>query len=193
MLYLVFNEGYAASHGDHLVRGDLCREGIRLARLLSGLMPDEPEVHGLLALLLLTDARRPARVADDGALVRLADQDRTRWDHEQAAEGRRIVAACIRRVKAESGYSLDPHTACGVVAATKTAGRPETPVVVLATAHPAKFPDAIEAITGERPALPPRLAALMSEPERMAVLPNDLGAIKRFVDEQVGRRQGAAA
>jgi RNA polymerase sigma-70 factor (ECF subfamily) len=97
VLYLVFNEGYAASHGDHLVRGDLCREAIRLARLLSGLMPDEPEVHGLLALLLLTDARRPSRVADDGSLVRLADQDRARWDHEQAAEGRAIVAACLRR------------------------------------------------------------------------------------------------
>ena len=116
-----------------------------------------------------------------------------RKDFDAASAVEAEVAACIRRVKAESGYSLDPHTACGVVAATKTAGRPETPVVVLATAHPAKFPDAIEAITGERPALPPRLAALMSEPERMAVLPNDLGAIKRFVDEQVGRRQGAAA
>jgi RNA polymerase sigma-70 factor (ECF subfamily) len=97
VVYLVFNEGYTASAGDDLARDDLCAEAIRLARLLAELMPDEAEVHGLLALLLLTDSRRAARTDADGALVRLTDQDRGLWDPEQAAEGRAIVAACVRR------------------------------------------------------------------------------------------------
>jgi threonine synthase len=110
------------------------------------------------------------------------------------------VAECIRRVKAESGYLLDPHSACAVVAARKTmtSQSQHIPHIALATAHPAKFPDTIQAITGERPALPPRLASLMSDPERMTVLPNDLAAVQRFVAERAGRRQsnsrpGAAA
>jgi RNA polymerase sigma-70 factor (ECF subfamily) len=97
VVYLVFNEGYVATAGDDLVRADLCDEAIRLARLLVELMPDEPECHGLLALLLLIDARRPARVAADGSLVRLADQDRTRWDRDRIAEGQDIVRSLLRR------------------------------------------------------------------------------------------------
>ena len=97
VVYLIFNEGYVATTGDELVRADLCAEAIRLARLLVELMPDEPEVHGLAALMLLTEARRPARTAADGSLVRLADQDRSRWDRELMAEGRAIVRACLRR------------------------------------------------------------------------------------------------
>ena len=96
VVYLVFNEGYTASAGDALIRSELCAEAIRLARLLAELMPDEPEVLGLLALLLLTEARRPARTAD-GSLVRLADQDRTRWDRAMIAEGQDLVRACLRR------------------------------------------------------------------------------------------------
>jgi RNA polymerase sigma-70 factor, ECF subfamily len=97
VVYLIFNEGYLASSGDELVRSQLCAEAIRLARLLVELMPDEPEVHGLLALLLLTDARRPARTDGAGALVRLADQDRARWDRALIDEGQAIVRACLRR------------------------------------------------------------------------------------------------
>ena len=97
VVYLVFNEGYTASAGDHLGRPELCAEAIRLARLLLELMPDEPEVMGLLALLLLTGARREARTAADGALVLLADQDRGRWDPAMIAEGQRLVRACLRR------------------------------------------------------------------------------------------------
>jgi len=96
VIYLIFNEGYAASAGDHLVRSDLCAEAIRLARLLAGLMPDEPEARGLLALLLLTEARRPARTGPDGSLVLLADQDRGRWDRAMIAEGQDLVRACLR-------------------------------------------------------------------------------------------------
>jgi RNA polymerase sigma-70 factor (ECF subfamily) len=97
VVYLVFNEGYVATSGDELVRADLCAEAIRLARLLSELMPDEAEVQGLLALLLLTESRRAARTAADGSLVRLDDQDRSRWDRELIAEGQAIVRACLRR------------------------------------------------------------------------------------------------
>ena len=97
VVYLVFNEGYTASAGDALIRSELCAEGIRLARLLADLMPDEPEVLGLLALLLLTEARRPARTATDGSLVRLADQDRSRWDRALITEGQNLVRACLRR------------------------------------------------------------------------------------------------
>jgi RNA polymerase sigma-70 factor (ECF subfamily) len=99
VVYLVFNEGYAASAGDALVRRELCDEAIRLGRQLSGLMPDEPETLGLLALMLLTEARRAARTAADGsgALVLLADQDRSRWDRALIAEGQDLVRRCIRR------------------------------------------------------------------------------------------------
>jgi RNA polymerase sigma-70 factor, ECF subfamily len=97
VLYLVFNEGYTASAGDDLVRSELCAEAIRQARLLAGLMPDEPEVLGLLALLLLTEARRQARTGPGGSLVLLADQDRSRWDQAMIAEGQDLVRACLRR------------------------------------------------------------------------------------------------
>lgn len=97
VIYLIFNEGYLATNGDTLVRTDLSREAIRLGRLLNGLMPDEPEVAGLLGLMLLTEARRPARTDAHGSLVTLSDQDRSRWDAELIAEGHEIVAACIRR------------------------------------------------------------------------------------------------
>jgi RNA polymerase sigma-70 factor, ECF subfamily len=97
VVYLVFNEGYTASAGEELVRSDLCAEAIRLARLLAELMPDEPEVLGLLALLLLTGARSQARTAPDGSLVLLGDQDRSRWDRAMIAEGQDLVRACLRR------------------------------------------------------------------------------------------------
>jgi RNA polymerase sigma-70 factor (ECF subfamily) len=97
VVYLVFNEGYTASSGDGLVREDLCAEGIRLARILAELMPDEPEVKGLLALLLLTQSRRAARTAADGSLVLLPDQDRTRWNRALIDEGQTLVRACLRR------------------------------------------------------------------------------------------------
>lgn len=86
-IYLVFNEGYSASQGPRLLRRELCRDAIRLARLLCELMPEEAEVHGLAALLLLQDSRREARETPDGRPIRLEDQDRARWDQAQIQEG----------------------------------------------------------------------------------------------------------
>ena len=96
VVYLVFNEGYTASSGDRLTRDDLSKEAIRLGRQLRALMPSEPEVSGLLALMLLTDARRDARTDDDGALVALRDQDRSKWNRALIAEGLDLVRECLR-------------------------------------------------------------------------------------------------
>jgi RNA polymerase sigma-70 factor, ECF subfamily len=96
VVYLVFNEGYAASSGTTLVRAELCTEAIRLGRALAELLPDEPEVRGLLALMLLTESRRATRTAAEGALVPLSEQDRALWDRALVAEGQSIVRACLR-------------------------------------------------------------------------------------------------
>jgi RNA polymerase sigma-70 factor, ECF subfamily len=97
VVYLVFTEGHTATSGDMLIRGELCDQAIRLARALVALLPGEPEVTGLLALLLLTDARRDARVGPDGDLVLLADQDRGRWDSALVAEGETLIEQALRQ------------------------------------------------------------------------------------------------
>jgi RNA polymerase sigma-70 factor (ECF subfamily) len=97
VVYLIFNEGYAASSGDRLIRDDLCAEAIRLGRLLAALMPDEPEVLGLLALMLLIESRRAARMTAEGDMVLLASQVRSRWDRRLIAEGHALVRRCLRR------------------------------------------------------------------------------------------------
>ncbi|MGI8416033.1 MAG: RNA polymerase sigma factor [Nakamurella sp.] len=145
VIYLVFNEGYAASAGDSLVRPDLCTEAIRLARILAQLMPDEPEVLGLLALLLLTESRRPARTADDGSMVLLPDQDRDRWDRALIIEGQTIVRSCLRRnmpgpfqtqaaiAAVHSDASLAGDTDWGQILALydQLVARNPTPIVIL--------------------------------------------------------------
>lgn len=105
VIYLVFTEGHRATSGDALTRTDLTAEAIRLGRLLVELMPDEPEAAGLLALMLLTESRRPARTGPDGELVLLADQDRALWDRVLVAEGQALVRACLRR-NAPGPYQL---------------------------------------------------------------------------------------
>jgi RNA polymerase sigma-70 factor, ECF subfamily len=97
VIYLIFNEGHTASTGERLVRENLCHEAIRLARVVAQLLPDEPEVRGLLALLLLIDSRRLARQTPDGALVVLSEQNRTLWDRAQIDEGQSLVRWCLQR------------------------------------------------------------------------------------------------
>ena len=115
VIYLIFNEGYAASAGEALIRRELYGEAIRLARLLVELMPDEAEAGGLLALLLLHDARRRARLDPSGEIVLLADQDRSRWDHEQIAEGVELVERCLRRSRVTR--QLGPYQIQAAIAA----------------------------------------------------------------------------
>jgi predicted RNA polymerase sigma factor len=106
VLYLIFNEGYATSGGPDLQRAELTGEAIRLTRALHRLLPDDGEIAGLLALMLLTDARRPARTGPDGRLVPLAEQDRGRWDRELIAEGVALVSAALARSTALGPYQL---------------------------------------------------------------------------------------
>ena len=97
VVYLIFNEGYIATSGEQLTRADLCAEAIRLGRVLAELQPNEPEVTGLLALMLLIESRRASRTSADGDLVLLADQDRDRWDRALIAEGQTLVRRCLQR------------------------------------------------------------------------------------------------
>ncbi len=113
VLYLIFNEGYAASGGDQLTRPDLSAEAIRLARWLHRLLPDDPEVAGLVALMLLTEARRPARTSPGGELVPLAEQDRSRWDQALIAEGVAMVTGAL----GSAGQAVGPYQLQAAIAA----------------------------------------------------------------------------
>jgi len=128
VIYLIFNEGYAASAGQNLIRNDLCAEAIRLGRVLCELSPNEPENMGLLALMLLQDSRRDARVNDQGELVTLEDQDRSRWDAAEIAEGVQLVqgALSLRRV---GSYQLQAAIAA-VHAEAKHADETDWPQIV---------------------------------------------------------------
>ncbi len=125
VLYLVFNEGYAATAGSDLVRVELCDEAIRLGKLLAVLMPDEPEVLGLLALMLLQDSRRAARVGADGEVVLLEDQDRTLWNRVRIDEGLRVLerAVSLRRP--------GPYQLQAAIGAAHAEDRPRTEIVAL--------------------------------------------------------------
>ncbi|MGW2291650.1 RNA polymerase sigma factor [Streptomyces phaeochromogenes] len=118
VVYLLFNEGYAATSGADLLRTNLCAEAVRLARVLARLMPDEPEVLGLLALLLLHDARRNTRVDAAGDLVTLEDQDRTAWDRAEADEGAALLETALRRGRPGPYQIQAAIAACHVTAAT---------------------------------------------------------------------------
>jgi RNA polymerase sigma-70 factor (ECF subfamily) len=125
VLYLVFNEGYAATAGVDHVRDELCDEAIRLGKLLAVLMPDEPEVLGLLALMLLQDSRRAARVGADEELVLLEDQDRSLWDRSRIDEGLRMLERAIS-LRRPGPYQLQ-----AAIAAAHAEGRPWSEIVIL--------------------------------------------------------------
>ena len=136
VVYLIFNEGYSATAGDDWTRPDLCREALRLARLLAGLAPREPEVHGLVALLELQASRLPARVGPDGSPVLLTDQDRGRWDRGLIGSG----LAALRRATGTGPYALQAAiAACHAVAPSV----PETDWVRIASLY-----DTLAASTG---------------------------------------------
>jgi RNA polymerase sigma-70 factor (ECF subfamily) len=125
VLYLVFNEGYAATAGADVVRDDLCDEAIRLAKLLAVLMPDEPEAFGLLALMLLQDSRRAARAGPDGELVLLEDQDRDLWNRDRIEEGLRVLDRAVA-LQRPGPYQLQ-----AAIAAAHAEDRPWSEIVLL--------------------------------------------------------------
>jgi RNA polymerase sigma-70 factor (ECF subfamily) len=125
VLYLVFNEGYAATGGPEHVRGELCDEAIRLGKLLAVLMPDEPEALGLLALMLLQDSRRRARIGPRGELVLLEDQDRTLWDRHRIDEGLRVLERAVTLGRA------GPYVLQAAIAAAHAEDRPWDEIVLL--------------------------------------------------------------
>ncbi len=125
VLYLVFNEGYSATAGDDLVRADLCDEAIRLGKLLAVLMPDEAEVLGLLALMLLHDSRRVARTGEDGEIVLLDDQDRALWDRRRIDEGLRVLERAVA-LRHPGPYQLQ-----AAIAAAHAEERPQDEIVAL--------------------------------------------------------------
>ncbi len=116
-----------------------------------------------------------------------------RQDFTAAGATEADITAAIRRVRDEAGYTLEPHTACGIVAADRALKAGPTPQIVLSTAHPAKFPDAMQHVTGQRPGLPPALSSLMTDKERFAVLENDAGAVARFVETRTRATGGRPA
>jgi RNA polymerase sigma-70 factor, ECF subfamily len=137
VVYLVFTEGHMATGGDDLVRPDLCDTAVRLARALVRLLPGEPEVTGLLALLLLTDARRAARTDEHGDLVLLADQDRSRWDRALIAEGEALVVDALRAGR-PGPYQI--HAAIAAChAAAPTAGDTDWPQIAALYAELARY------------------------------------------------------
>ena len=131
VVYLVFNEGYSASAGDALVRRELCAEAIRLGRVLVQLMPDEPEARGLLALMLLHDARRAARADERGNLILLPDQDRSCWDRAQIAEGAKLVEAALRHSAGRPGPYVLQAAIAALHAESKSAEDTDWPQIAL--------------------------------------------------------------
>jgi RNA polymerase sigma-70 factor, ECF subfamily len=128
VVYLIFNEGYAATSGEHLIRAELCSEAIRLARVLATLMPQEPEVMGLLALLLYHDSRRPARTDASGGIVTLAAQDRSLWNRDAIAEANQLLAAAARH-RSVGPYQLEAAIAA-VHAHAPSTERVDWPAIV---------------------------------------------------------------
>ena len=141
VVYLVFNEGYTASFGEQLVRHELCDQAIRLGRMLVELLPDQPEAKGLLALMLLHDSRRASRLDEAGDIVLLEDQDRSRWDRAQIAEGIGLVEAALREGGRASGrYALQAAIAAVHAQAPSAAGTDWRQIAalyaILASVHP---------------------------------------------------------
>jgi RNA polymerase sigma factor (sigma-70 family) len=198
VLYLIFNEGYTASSGPELQRLDLTREAIRLARLLHGILPGEGEAAGLLALMLLSDARRAARTSEDGSIVPLAEQDRTRWNAELIAEGIALITRTLGRA------AVGPYQMQAAIAAVhdeaKTAADTDWPQIlelygVLHALSPSPVVTlnravALAMVHGPRTGL--ALLGSLAEDERLA-LSHRLHAVRGHLLERAGEVDAARA
>ena len=131
VIYLVFNEGYSASSGEHLVRGNLCRHAIHVCRILQDLMPDETEVTGLLGLMLLQDSRREARTTAEGDLVLLADQNRGLWNHQQIGEGLTLCERALAQAQTPGAYAIQAAIAAVHARAKRAEDTDWTEIVLL--------------------------------------------------------------
>jgi len=181
VLYLIFNEGYTATHSDQLTRPDLSAEAIRLARWLHRLLPGDGEVAGLLALMLLTEARRPARTTPDGELVPLAEQQRSRWDRALIAEGVALITAALASSgQSSSGQSSSGQSAAGEAAWGHAVGPYQLQAAIAAVHDEAQDVDATDW---------PQILALYDLLDRVA--PNPLSSLSRVV--AVARVHGPAA
>ncbi len=197
VLYLLFNEGYAATAGADLVRQSLCAEAIRLARMLTQLMPDEPEALGLLALMLLHDARRTARVDGAGDLIPLEDQDRTRWDARTVDEGVELLEAALRR-RRPGPYQLQAAIAACHATATDAAETDWAEIAALygelARVVPSPVVELNRAVAVEMADGPAAGLALVEELEASGTLPDYhlLPATRADLLRRLGRDADAA-
>jgi RNA polymerase sigma-70 factor (ECF subfamily) len=198
VLYLLFNEGYSASAGADLVRKGLCAEAIRLAGALTQLMPDEPEALALLALMYFHDARRMTRVDAAGDLIRLADQDRTRWDQAEIEEGTRILDAALRRGRA-GPYGVQAAIAACHATATRVADTDWAQIALLygelARLTPTPVVELNRAVAVAMADGPAAGLELVAALESAGALPGYhlLPATRADLLERLGRRAEAAA
>ena len=198
VVYLVFNEGYAATSGDALVRRELCAEAIRLGRLLASLLPREAEARGLLALMLLQDSRRAARMDAAGELVTLEEQDRALWDREQIAEGVALAESALRQGGA--GFYAVQAAIAALHAQAATAGATDWPQIavlysLLLRVHPSPVVALNRAAAVAMAAGPARGLELISELEASGELAGYhlLHAAKADLLRRLGRHEEAAA
>ena len=198
VLYLIFNEGYSATAGEALVRSELSAEAIRLARILTELMPDEPEALGLLALLLLHDARRAARTSPDGQLVLLEDQDRSRWDRREIEEGQALLDRALRSGRA-GAYQVQAAIAALHDAATE-AGATDWPQIAalygrlaeLAPSPVVELNRAVAIAMADGPALGLAHLDALADDARLDGYPY-FHAARADLFRRLGRREEAAA
>jgi RNA polymerase sigma-70 factor (ECF subfamily) len=198
VVYLVFNEGYSASFGERLVRAELCDEAIRLGRMLVELLPASAEAKGLLALMLLQDARRDARVDENGDLVRLEDQDRSRWNAARIAEGVVLVEAALR-ARPPGSYGVQAAIAA-VHAEARTAAATDWPQIaalygVLLSLHPSPVVELNHAVAVAMADGPERGLVILDRLEARGALPSYhlLPVARGELLLRVGRPQEAAA
>jgi RNA polymerase sigma-70 factor (ECF subfamily) len=194
---LIFTEGHTATSGPTLARADLSAEAIRLGRVVVELMPDEPEAAGLLALMLLSEARRPSRTDADGSMIRLADQDRTLWNVELIAQGHALVRACLRR-NAPGPFQIQAAIAAVHSDATAASQTDWDQIVVLYDQLLAMRPNPVVALNravaiGERDGAPAGLAALDALDAEALAGYQPFHAARADLLARIGRRDDACA